>query len=137
MFIEQESRYVRSNPPVTIAILLVIALLVGGAAIAGNSARAQDTENAQPPVKTISAGPCGGPGVADVDADVPVIFQAKVKIDAPTGSFATGPMCAQVKPDKGFVQVTPCDNVVIMCETMTFRMDETVTQGEVVSLKGE
>lgn len=111
-------------------IVALWTLVIGGAVVSHVAAQ----ETPTPEAKQIAVPDHPG---ETVDANVPAVFAVDVKVDAPTGLYAIGPMYAQPVPDKGFVRVTPCDNLVVMCQTFTYRMDQSVVQGDIVALTGE
>lgn len=74
------------------------------------------------------------PGV-EVAADEPLALYVQETIVNPRGQFATVIVWVQ-EADEGFIQLTPCDDMIVRCEEVHMRI-EGVAQGEVFTLGGE
>jgi hypothetical protein len=107
---------------VLMAVALVLGFLVTGTlADTQRPTAAQDT-----PTVTMEIG--RNPVSVDLPQDEPLVLWVDTAVVTPAGQFARARVMVQTSEGQ-WVTLTPCDDLMVACETVAMRIDG-VTQGE-------
>lgn len=113
-----------------IAIAAMLLMVVPAVAFAQDTAAPAPTAV---PTERVTVG--HEPYPVNLPEDQPLVVWAGVTVSSPSGSFTQASVFVQMSEGQ-WTKMTPCDDIMILCQTVPMRIDD-VVQGEQFYLSAE